>query len=798
MKKLFTLFFVSFVSICLSQAAMIAIDGNFNDWASATNVAEAKMSEYSKWEALYDMKFTTDANYIYFYLEFSAETYQTTDDAGAPITGYIVDPISIFLNIDGDETTGWNSYLWDNSAVDILIEDLLSHNFSDASVYTFPADAAQDSWAWVDAGVVGSTETCDRKILANGHAAIEGKITMAMLPYQVKSLKVGVLTSNTDWRESGVLPETVVNADGTSTPSPLLNVPNNSSSPSSSNAIVGGITYLLNDNHTAKIVTSKSSQNITIPSQISYDNQTYSVISIGENAFRNSSSLTNIDIPNSVISIEKNAFRNCFGLNSITIPNSVAFIGDSAFSGCIGLTSITIPENVSYIGQRAYYGCTNLTKVTINSNAILNNWIIYNLKVSDIFGYQVVHYFIGNSVTSIGDYAFSDCNLQSVSIPNSVKTIGSHAFHSSGLTSVKIPNGVISIGDGAFSYCTDLTSLAISRSVTNIGSWAFELCGLTSIVIDPYNKIYDSRNNCNAIIETATNELIQGCKSTIIPNTVDSIGASAFFACDLNSITIPEGVETIKRDAFIYCDQLTSVTIPSSVKIIEESAFGACTALKKIVNYSSVPQVCAYIFKDSDTSSSIFVNLSACTLYVPGESVELYKKAEEWKLFSNIQPIEAEESAVTAIQADPTANSVTIEWPIGVDATQYTIEIRKNGVLVCTLTFNENGQLVNIAFAAPARNGGSQPNYAIKSATGWQYTISGLDANTNYTYTVIAKKSDESVVYNNTIPFKTLEIATSLEITNDQSPMTNKVIIDGQLFILRGDKVYTMTGQEVR
>lgn len=205
-------------------AKSIVVDGDFSDWAGAANVAEAKMSENSKWEALYDMKFCTDANYIFFYLEFSAETYETTDEAGAPITGYVVDPMDFYLNIDGDETTGSNSYLWENSAADVLIEGFWSDNYASAGVFTFPADAAQDAWAWVDAGVAGSTETCDAVKLANGHMAIEGKITMAMLPYPVKGLKVGVFSSNTDWTESGCLPETVVNADGTATPSPLLEV----------------------------------------------------------------------------------------------------------------------------------------------------------------------------------------------------------------------------------------------------------------------------------------------------------------------------------------------------------------------------------------------------------------------------------------------------------------------------------------------------------------------------------------------------------------------------------------------
>lgn len=202
----------------------IAIDGDFSDWDQAADVAVAVADENSKYEDLYAIKFCTDANYIYFYCEFSNETYDTEDEAHNPIVGNVVDPIDIYLNVDADETTGSNSYLWENSAADLLIEGFWADNYASAGVYTFPADAAQDAWAWVDAEVVGSTETCDKVVLANGHAAIEGKITMALLPIAVKGLKVGVFSSNTDWSESGCLPQTTINDDGTSTPSPLLEV----------------------------------------------------------------------------------------------------------------------------------------------------------------------------------------------------------------------------------------------------------------------------------------------------------------------------------------------------------------------------------------------------------------------------------------------------------------------------------------------------------------------------------------------------------------------------------------------
>ena len=206
------------------EAKSIVIDGDFADWEGAKDVAVAKTSEDAKFEALYVMKFCTDADYIYFYAEFDNSTYDYLDDAGETAVGFMVDPIDIYLNIDGDQNTGSNSYLWENSAADVLIEGFWSDNFESAGVYTFPADAAQDAWAWEDAEIAGSTTTSDKKVLANGHAAIEGKITMAMLPFPVAGVKAGIFTSNTQWKESGCLPETVINDDGTSTPSPLLEV----------------------------------------------------------------------------------------------------------------------------------------------------------------------------------------------------------------------------------------------------------------------------------------------------------------------------------------------------------------------------------------------------------------------------------------------------------------------------------------------------------------------------------------------------------------------------------------------
>ena len=339
------------------------------------------------------------------------------------------------------------------------------------------------------------------------------------------------------------------------------------------------------------------------------------VTKIGDSAFNQCESLTSVTIPDSVTSIGDAAFILCTKLKSINIPDSVTTIGDSAFNRCDNLTSITIPNSVTTIKNTAFAGCYSLTSITIPNSVTTLNPQVFSSCTS------LTSVTIPNSVITILN-AFSDCDsLTTITIPDSVTTIGESAFSScDNLTNVAIGNSVMTIGKQAFSYCKSLISITIPDSVTSIGSSAFSGCSsLTSVTIpNGVTTIGDSAfSSCSSLT------------SITIPDSVTSIGDSAFSSCrSLISITIPDNVTTIGSYAFQGCDSLTSITIPDGLTTIGgDYAFYYCDNLKSVYcKATTPPSLGNYAF------SSWAYNLK---IYVPNESVEVYKKASGWSTYAS-------------------------------------------------------------------------------------------------------------------------------------------------------------------
>ena len=659
---------------------------------------------------------------------------------------------------------------------------------------------------------------------------------------------------------------------------------------------IGDLYYNLDAaNQTAEVTSEKSyfpywSTTITtanIPASVTYNSVTYSVTSIGDDAFEGCTGLTSVTIPNSVTSIGSWAFDGCSSLTSIEIPNSVTYIGRSAFNGCRSLTSVTIPNSVTSIGEGAFGDCTGLTSVTIpNSVTSIGGYAFYNCT-------GLTSVTIPNSVTSIGESAFQYCSgLTSVTIPNSVTSIGYAAFYEcSGLTSVTIPNSVTSIGEYAFFSCTGLTSVTIGNSVTSIGYGAFRDCtGLTSVTIEaetpptldesafPYCSIYVPCGTLDAYKTaegwskyqyrikyapysyTITPKAINGyitstdltmCDAehlvicTAIPNrgynfvkwadgntenprtieltqdtTMEAIfdylltgkcgkdsaltwtfepasmalnitGKGALsenytYGTFIESLTIGNEVTSIGEEAFYDFSGLKNVILGSSVKVLEEEAFSDCSSIETITCYGQRPPT---------VNQDALYGLDYSTIvYVPADYLETYKMHDTWGLY-DVRPLGAKNTETADLNVTPAETTADVAWPSVSGAATYELVIKdKSGNVICTLVFNANGQLTQIAFNAPSRNNAPQQT----QAAGFSFTVTGLEEGTSYDLTITSKDNNGGTLDTKTVSFTTTGEPQGIEdVLSDQVQCT-KFLRDGKMYIIRGEKVYNAQGASVK
>ena len=568
-----------------------------------------------------------------------------------------------------------------------------------------------------------------------------------------------------------------------------------------------------------------------------------SVTSVGESAFYGCSSLSTVSIGNNVKSIGRYAFDKCSSLTSVVwnAKKCADFSWGSLFDDLtitsfifgdsveyipeylcyeMPITSLVIPQSVANIGYLAFKYCSSLTSVVWNAKKCADfSWRTFDNLDNITFGDSVEHIpamlcnsnknistlVIPNSVTSIGEGAFGQCSsVEYLSIGNNVESIGGSAF--SGLYALKeftmkapsvedycksklskllydtahinddairkieingeemidwsIPASVTQIEDYTFCNCPSITSVTLPKTITTIGKSAFE--------------------NCTSIT------------SMDIPNKVTRIGNNAFEKCPLATITIPNNVTTIGSYAFNGCDKLSSVILGESVDSIGGNAFYGCRKLYDIYCYAPEPP---YAVASGWNPSFENTNVN---LYVPCDNLKAFQMDPVFGLFKYIHCIDSEDVSTDGVIIAPGNTDVTITWPTEDNADTYTIVIEKDGEVVCTLTFNADGQLLNIAFA-PGRDGNHPAQYAEQTTNGYRFTIIGLEEGSNYTYTITIKDASNKTINTHSGAFTT-QSTTNLENIDTRHPITDnrKIIRNGQLIIIRDGVEYNAQGQIVK
>lgn len=360
-----------------------------------------------------------------------------------------------------------------------------------------------------------------------------------------------------------------------------------------------GIYYQINSDQTSVTVQNDGSFNtysgdVVIPPTVDYNGDTYTVTSIGYQAFKDCTDLTSVRLPENVVYILNEAFMNCSSLTSITIPSSVVSMYQNIFKGCTSLVTVNCQWPTARSTNTNNFDASTFAIATLNvplgsksSYQSTTPWSNFsNIKETNKFMADGIYYNVTG--TNTVEVTFRDQNYNyysgNVSIPSSVtfagKTytvtaVGRSAFRSSpDLISVNIPSTVTSIDYGAFYECSAMTSISIPNSVTTLGEFCFMRCSNLAYVTLS-DRLTSIPRQCFTYCTSLT--------GITIPGSVKEISYFAFYDCEsLHEVTIEEGVEAIRNDAFERCFSLVSIMIPASVTTIEDNALADCISLTAI------------------------------------------------------------------------------------------------------------------------------------------------------------------------------------------------------------------------
>lgn len=517
-------------------------------------------------------------------------------------------------------------------------------------------------------------------------------------------------------------------------------------------------------------------ESITIPN---------SVTSIGEQTFAYCGALVSVEIPNSVTHIDRGAFYECDTLLSAPLPNSITHLGGGTFSGCRNLTSTNIPEYIDSVCSGMFYDCQKLESISIPNN-----------------------------IKYIGDEAFNYCSsLKSIHIPDNVTTIGSLAFSHTGLKSIVIPTQIDSIFQCAFCQCDSLSSVVWNAQKT--GVWEIDYYGrcvssnilfdecpmLSSLTVGeevdslPYfwGGYYFKSDSLKSVNWNAkhceiryhlplnVNEITFGGQVEYIPTEL------CYMNHGIKKVIIPNSVKTIGRNAF-NCDSITTVIIGEGLTDVGHAAFEG--RISSITCYAKNPPIIGKIDEWDDDEGLAF---NTDTMFVLAESVNAYKNAYKWSQWRKLLPIGATAVETDDIHITPSENYADIIWKAIANAASYELYIEFMGN-TWRFVFDAEGILTSMANHAPARYDTHQGT----QSSGFSYSVMGLTSGTTYNVTITAKAANGSTLNTETASFTTTGEPQGIEDVNVNNTLSKKIIRDGNVYVLRGDRVFTLQGQEVK
>ena len=541
---------------------------------------------------------------------------------------------------------------------------------------------------------------------------------------------------------------------------------------------------------------------VTVPASVTYEDYTYPVTSIGTSAFEALTNLQSVTLPATITTIYTDAFYGCTKLGSVNLPEGLTTINQRAFYNC-NLTSITVPSTVTSIGSGAFKGNPTTSVVwkpvtcSIGSDSNAPFYNEYSKITSFTFadGVQEIPSYLCKhmskldtvvlppSVRLLGQNAFQNCTslksinlpvtqktlpvsflegciaLESIELPATLTTISTDAFYGcTSLKNVNLHEGLTTIGQRAFYNCK-LADITVPSTVTSIGGGAFKGNPTTSVTwlpktcstsSDDSAPFYSTSSKITSFTFGDSVQVIPAylCKNMskldtiIIPPTVTSIGQSAFMYCtSLKSFEFPQGIKTVATSVLEGCTALQSVTIPSTVTTINQDAFYNCSGLQAIYNYAFTPQTI--------TARAVYnVNKNTCILYVPIDYIDLYQAKDVWKDFLNIVGV------ATDLQFEDQIVNVTY---LKQDSTLHYMEAQ--------------------TWAIP---------YAPR-----------IEGFTFLKWQVLAGDLAEGIVLQ--------AVYTANEPTDNNTPSlqgrsgeASKLVKEGNVYILRDDALFTITGQKVK